>query len=441
MKKVIGKSTCLMYKKINSYMVGYLLIIIILTADAMFIGINCGLPNKYTYYFYLPTRGTLTLVGINASTVSVYKLTGVEYILKSKVNVDRLEKVTITLERGFYKLVSTERVVAVAWIDEDITTLYTSTEGGYVGREFIIPGFTGVGAVHAFEDSEITIYDRRGKKLQEFRLWQNETKMIALTADIFRIVSTGRIAVGQHNDQGIMFMVDATGKFRGKNLFGGHHSTMGVLVISPYQTCKVRVHFAIAAGKVVEHVFTEKDVENNIFWEYPNTAEAFYWIVSTGDVTVLVGEGEYNNTAAMLRGVAMAVIPAKMTFRVFAPTAMIVIPFKSGVIRINDETQEVLKGQPIICPMRGSYEIVANIPVTIEIIGTSESSLAESKVWRDGECLLSDKDIVDYGFPKPSAKPKRGLSMTIIITIVIFMILLTMLIIFLLRRKECYQRK
>ncbi len=397
----------------------------------------CEARTGYTYYFYLPSRGMLTLVGVNQSIVEVYRLYGAEYVLVNKTGVNRFERLDLTLEKGFYELISTGRVTAVAWVDPDITTLYTSAKGGYVGREFILPGFTGVVAVHAFEDAKVVVYDSRGRRLQMFQLWQNETKLITLTGDVvFRVVSTGRIAVGQHADQGIMFMVDATGKFKGGNLFGGHHSTMGVLVVSAYQICRVKVNFVVPAGRTVEHVFTEKEVESNEFWEYSNTAEAFYWVVSTGDVTVLVGEGEHNNTAAMLRGISLAVLPAGETFRTFAPTAIIIVPFGDGTVRVNGEPQPAYIGQPIIYSARGCYEVRADVPVTIEVIGTSSASLAESTAWRDGECLVGNGDIVDYGSPKPSSKPRGGGFPISMITVAIPIAALAIIGILLVKRRR-----
>lgn len=404
-------------------MVPIILLLIILTM--YFVHCISERQNVYTYYFYLPISGSLTIVGVNQSSIIIYKLYGAEYTPLKELTVSRFEKVVLSIDRGFYKVVSKGRITIIASISE-LTTLYTSTEGGYVGKEFIIPRFSGDLAVHAFEDSEVMVYSADGKKLVSFKLWQNETKTITLLgSDIFRIVSSGRIAIGQHAEQGMMFMVDVRGKFRGRNLFGGHHSTMGVVVVSVYEPCKVRVH-PLPPAKAVEHKFTEEEVSKNAFWEHPNVHPTFYWVVSDGDVTILVGEGEYNNTAAMLRGIAVAVIPANEVFRTFAPTALIVIPFKDGTIWVNGESQAVFEGQPIIYPSRGKYEIVADVPVTIEVIGTSAASLAESTAWRDGECLLSDRDIVDYGPPKPSKKPRGEMlpMHTIIIIIVVVAIVL-----------------
>ncbi len=368
--------------------------------------------NVYTYYFYMPTSGgRLVVFGVSQASLKLYKLNA-EYMLINETSVSRYGRLEFNVEKGCYKLVSSSRILAIIYLTSEnswLTTLYTSVEGGYVGREFVLPFSPGDVAVHAFEDSEVTLYSGDGKKITSFKLWQNETKPVSLSTEVVRIVSTGRIAVGQHQEGGMMFMVDATGRFRGRNLFGAQHRSQGVLAAIAYQPCLVKAHIATSPGQVAEHRFTEDEVADMKLWEHRFEKDVFYWVESTGDITVLVGEGARGNTAGDLSGVAIAGLAPRDNIRVYAPTAMVLIPLGTGSAQVNGETQPVYEGQPIIYP-RGSYEVVTEVPLIVEVLGAGVSSLADpSAYWyADGECLLSDKDIVYYGPPKPGSKPKES---------------------------------
>ncbi|RLE64386.1 MAG: hypothetical protein DRN53_00950 [Thermoprotei archaeon] len=119
------------------------------------------------------------------------------------------------------------------WINRvTIPMFLISTEGSYVGKEFIFlatchitpPGWDGgTFRVFALEDSEVKLYDEKGEVVASFRLKANEVKWLPLKGfRIYRLVSTGNImaCICTPRIGYPMFYPSPTGGFVGKVFYG-----------------------------------------------------------------------------------------------------------------------------------------------------------------------------------------------------------------------------
>ncbi len=96
----------------------------------------------YRYFFWASTDRTLVVIGVNRSTYRLYNLAkgGMEKSLAFEDTVERMQmKIHRVIRPGYYVLESDSRLTVIVCSDigEDATIYFTSTEGNYVGREFI----------------------------------------------------------------------------------------------------------------------------------------------------------------------------------------------------------------------------------------------------------------------------------------------------------------
>ncbi|MEM4570501.1 MAG: hypothetical protein QXE66_04250 [Desulfurococcaceae archaeon] len=231
---------------IASYAIKKSLTAIAVTAALLIISITCfsfiasTLPSKYTYYGKVPDRiiiyrpvdwrsqpacqnpyewevysgpNTLALLAIVSGkddvNVEIYNLTFNQLIVKATLK--RLEPLYLLLKNGTFFKVVADSPVTVQLINYNETPVpgalgptihgfYYSTEGLYVGKEFVFIAVQGslTGndyAVLAVERSEVTI-ERDDGFTVTFKLNANEYKFLPLTPfRVYRIRSTGNIMV------------------------------------------------------------------------------------------------------------------------------------------------------------------------------------------------------------------------------------------------------
>jgi len=197
--------------------------------------------SEYVYYGFAPSRvfynrSSLALLAggwggmfgtgeggieFNASEVMLVVLGNVDdtrcqvYDLSAKsllrdISLGKLEQVTLRLSLGTFFKVTADKPVTVMLLggipleegDAMISAFYTSVEGGYVGKEFI---FMDVESkmlqqswlpyrVYAIEDSDITIEDANGTRVDSFHLDVNQVKEFSLKPfRVYRLASTGNI--------------------------------------------------------------------------------------------------------------------------------------------------------------------------------------------------------------------------------------------------------
>jgi len=194
----------------------------------------------YTYYGYIPAKiwsaeppfymrvvrnftiNPLTiaesgLIGIVAyadeTEVEVYMLPSNELVRDEKI--DEMEKMFVTLPNGTFFKVHASKLVTVELLGGNVggeeldpsmregpalASFYTSTDGTYVGKEFIFiasQGLTGQPyRILALEESEVTVHKEDGSTLSSCSLKANEYISLSLTAfKAYRVASTGNIMV------------------------------------------------------------------------------------------------------------------------------------------------------------------------------------------------------------------------------------------------------
>jgi len=187
------------------------------------------------------TNGTLFIVGsVDGTRVEVYTLP--DRRLLTEFQVDKLRNHTVYAPNGtFFKVVS-DKAVQVEYLgsssgDQLTTTFFTSTTGGYVGREFVVQGvqsryipgdFPGMPyRIYALEDGEVTVTDAAGNQISSQQLKANKFVQVSLAPGVvYRIASTGYVMVQSFflgwgwSPQGTAYYPSATGGFLGKRFYG-----------------------------------------------------------------------------------------------------------------------------------------------------------------------------------------------------------------------------
>jgi len=223
--------------------------------------------SSYVYYGYVPSRiwrnvtvpgevgayvidplsvrdhAFVAVVGDDEGTnVRAYLLP--EGTLLDSFRLDKLETRVLAVRNGsFFKLVSDKpaSVFLVGGLRELapaqtlwVSTFYTSVEGGYAGREFIITALQGevtavyvIGFPHriyALEESTVSVWTRNGTKHRELTLRANTAMEVPLVPlEVYRIESTGNIMVQAAAQEAPCFYPAVRGGFVGSLFYGAAH--------------------------------------------------------------------------------------------------------------------------------------------------------------------------------------------------------------------------
>lgn len=275
----------------------YLKFVIIVIMLVLLVRIFPSIPQvEYVYYGVIPGRiyqyipieetdlsrgwyilpasvadhGYISILALQDSTVArVYTLPDKKLV--SEVMLNRMQKQYIRLPNGtMFKIVS-NKLVSVIIISPPargipgvnategpiVTGFYTSIEGAYVGKEFIIDASQALLGfsyhIFALEDTKVAITDESGET-QSFNLKANSYQRMNLKPlTTYRIVSTGNIMVqsGATDETGYImrrsfFVPSAEGGFLGKRFYSKAIGTYDVMeenffVISALEDTKVTV--------------------------------------------------------------------------------------------------------------------------------------------------------------------------------------------------------
>jgi len=218
-------------------------------------GVTRGLAQEeHVYYGYIPremwgvawlsgleefrfdpatvvTRGHVVVVGNHDGTrVRVYTLPYGRLVEDTVLN--KLQKVTVTLPNGTLFKVSASQPATVILMagrgmergEADASIFFTAVDGRYVGKEFVfiaVQGKTGLPfRVYALEDSDVTITDVNGTKVQEFRVPANGYKELSFESlQTYRLTSTGNVIL-KSGALGTCFYPAVEGGFVGKLFYG-----------------------------------------------------------------------------------------------------------------------------------------------------------------------------------------------------------------------------
>ncbi|MEM2980606.1 MAG: hypothetical protein QXW09_05720 [Thermoproteota archaeon] len=195
-------------------------------------------------------HGYLSILALEDGTiVRVYTLPDKRLVSEETLNA--MGKVYVRLPNGtMFKIVSSKLVSVLiisppprggipgvnATESPGPMGFYTSVEGTYVSKEFVIEasqGFTGFGyMVFAIEDSTVTLTDENGGS-QSFNLKANSFKELQLKSlTAYRIVSTGNIMVQAGTptlwDSRSFFIPSAEGGFIGRRFYTRTSQTFDV---------------------------------------------------------------------------------------------------------------------------------------------------------------------------------------------------------------------
>ncbi len=244
-------------------------LLVLLSAAAMLSGTvdssgAAPLAEGYDYYGYVPrnitqvytsgyysftnvtgqVRGIVAIVGIHDGTrVAVYTLPD-KGLVKS-LTVNRLERAFVYLSNGTFFKATSDKPLSIVLMgglgietgEAMISTFFTNTEGGYVGKEFIFMAIeakmmtyaSGVWAVlpglpirvYALEDSDITVSDVNDTKAAEFHIAANKFREFELTAfGVYRLLSTGAVMVQTFSFDRSCFYPAVEGGYVGKLFYG-----------------------------------------------------------------------------------------------------------------------------------------------------------------------------------------------------------------------------
>lgn len=210
---------------------------IMLVLSLFFVSLPTFALEKYVYYGVVPGRfryaqprkqlhgaidpsagwdlvfeadfGYLSIIASEDNTkVEIFSLT--DSRLESAVSLNAMEKHFIRLPNGTAFKVTSNHLISVMLTSSPIgfdatqgfvpIGFYTSTNGSYVGKEFVFVASQGLAGtpyrILALEDSDITIYKEDGSIFTSFTLKPNEYKDFAFsTSRGYRVISSGNVMI------------------------------------------------------------------------------------------------------------------------------------------------------------------------------------------------------------------------------------------------------
>lgn len=216
--------------------------------------------------FYLDERSVrteaeLTILGNhNETNVKIFLFPGPS--LKEDFWVNRLEKRVFKIQNGsFFKIVSSKPVTVVLAGGEGVevgndavSTFWTSTDGGFIGKEFIFQAIQGkVGSsyyLYALEDCEVKLLSENGVEAAKYSLKAGDVKNLLEVTQFktYRIASTGMVMLQSFSGSRSVFFPSLEGGFVGKTFVGRAEAKPGevwqewqFLVVNPLKDTKVKI--------------------------------------------------------------------------------------------------------------------------------------------------------------------------------------------------------
>jgi len=438
---------------------------------------NYTLPGAAaTNYTQVPSR--LDIVGIYDNThVEVYNLTTKSLIASRTIN--RMELYTLLLGSrwsgrevpaagGSYVKVVSDKIASVClsglagdfnsilagggagpggaglfvFDNYGFSTFYPSIEGGFFGKEFIFlstptwwmpsPYAFERNVYHIFgvEQSHVDIYNSTGK-VAGIDIAANSFAKISLSNwTVYRLVSTGRVLVGAFTTESFLSLPAATGGFVGRAFYGilagnqwGEPSrtdreSLVVLAeegsdISVYDVRRPGIQIALSGPDVKRSLAAgELWFNSTLFSEIPVRID------STGNISVLMGNGGWHWGTLHLTGLHLSVSPEQMgdavafvgaragqRFSFYAPTEAIIFAPTDLLVEIDGEPYTLREDDHITLPS-GVHTIRPDHPVIVEVLGATSISSDMSLVRRYtvydswGGYLISPQ-MLDLAYPAP----------------------------------------
>jgi len=323
---------------------------------------------EYTQYQIRPgtemTQASVVVVGNDDGTrVSAYSLPGKE--LLAAFTVDRLEQRTLRVANASFFKVVADRPVTVLFmggIDYDrrvggIGAPFTSAEGGYLGREFtflaVVPQTSPWLNVRALEDSELTLWDSSGSKVQELKLSANQVKQLPLIPwAVHRLTSTGRVMLGG----GGLYLPALNGGFLGKLFFAG-----GDVVVTGLQDAKITV---VDVGYKRKQVDAKLAAVSNLTVQVGQGTSGDIMVESDTPVIAMPSPGTGLGYVGVAAGQSAYIhVP---TDGIYAGEAYL-YAYKETTVTVDD-VQSRLKADEILPLPGGFHRLSASENVLIEVV-------------------------------------------------------------------------
>ncbi|MEM3046358.1 MAG: hypothetical protein QW057_04655 [Candidatus Bathyarchaeia archaeon] len=388
----------------------------------------------------------LFVIGYNDSTnVQVWDITRPEPVLRESFQVNRMGVVNKTARadnvynttipsKTYFKVVADKPVAVMVgggWnFGYGFDLFYPSTDGGYVGQEFIFmaiynrgrgerpaPG----GTIFALEDAKVTVYDNKSAVYWEREMKANTSRTVAfLSGAVYRVVSTGRIMVATWSQWTVKAVPAPLGGFRGTYFFvyqdAGPHTTVervAMIIVNQEKASHVKV-----VDTTNDQTMTEKDLSPHGVW-FLTSQEADFMnkpvmVKSTNDVVVLSGTTYSMNPTPTNMFPDVTVVGVRAN----TPTTLYVIskavafsPRATARVSIGAVTLTIPQGRYAELPT-GLITVNSNSTLIVEIISqpsttypTSGDPVPLNPVALDswGTYLLTaDGAELTYPPPKPS---------------------------------------
>lgn len=353
-------------------------------------------------HMYVGSPPQLTIVGVHDDTsIEVYDLNDRGVIASFSINRMELRRVSLTNET-YFKVVS-DRLVSVllsggGWKSNGVipvhmaSTFYPSTEGGYVGYQFIFaPTNSTDGLLQIFfiEGARVTIQDAGGNVIAEVEGTPGETKttnlekvpgeVYFLALEAYRVVSTGRIMLAGLSDNSFLYLPALTGGFVGRHFLAVRG---GAIIVVALEDTEVAFYDLKRPSWHITLLGPDEKRSLSAGEWYNASMGANTRIDATGNISVLIGDGGgwhvHWASTYLQRGilypehigddVSFVVVRPGQEFGFFVPTEAVLFAHEESTIQV-DGAMVTVKEDEYLRLAQGVHMVKATAPVTIEILG------------------------------------------------------------------------
>jgi len=401
-----------------------LVLSLILTSSALASGVRANAEEAYSYYGYVPSRiysfnpaedvlarrppgnasevqyvrdhGVLLVVGNQDDTrCRLYRLP--DRGLLEDFTVDSLELKAVALPNGtFFKLVSNKLVTAVlkggAFVgrviadtyNTEVSTYYPSTDGPYVGKEFVFPTtLTGLleppYRVYSLEEGTVRLYEASGELVNEARVKPNEVTLVRpRNGTVYRLESTGYVMLSSFTFTESCFMPSIDGGFVGKVFYAGGEKRLGGRGESAFgsytfalstEEARAELYDLKSANKAGDLTVPprEASVVPMKAVNYVGFETGAYALFSNRPLTLL-----YLSNSTVEGGLSMAGFGAGQGVAIHVPEGESFVFAYQDCILTVDDVQVSLKADQFHELPAGVHVVQATGPIIVELINLAE---------------------------------------------------------------------
>lgn len=342
---------------------------------------------------YVGSPPYLTIVGVHDGTsVEVYDLNEKAAIASFAINEMEFRRISLANET-YFRVVSDRLVSALLsgggwkeWGGHGASTFYPSTDGGYVGYEFIFAPINSTNVIFFIEDAHVTIQDADASVIAELEGTAGETRTVDLErlpgeADflalkVYRVASTGRILIAALATNSFLYLPCLTGGFVGKHFLAvrGDYYTIILVALDDAEI----VFYDLKRPSWHKTLFGP-DLELGLSageWHNISDIRTPMRIDSAGKISILIGDGGGwygSGTEAfypdhMGDDLSLVVVRPGQELGFFVPTEALLFAHEESTIDI-DVAKVKAKEDEYLRLAQGVHVVKADAPITVEILG------------------------------------------------------------------------